>query len=167
VPAGAGTLASTPLPLGALHGREVVGELELSGTDSRWLKLEPLDHLIETVAMRHRIVSRRTSLVAIVEEPSVDPRAPRRRERLAVELPAGVSAEGVGLVGAGGRLNSMLAQMTKMTTGMPPAASRMRMHMFGRNSRTLDSLDVALPRRRTCACGIRPTSAGATAVRES
>ncbi len=32
---------------------------------------------IEAVAMRHPIASRRTSLVAVSEEPSVDPRAPR------------------------------------------------------------------------------------------
>jgi hypothetical protein len=35
--------------------------------------------------------------VAIAEEPSVDPRAPRRRERLPVEMPVGVSAAGTGL----------------------------------------------------------------------
>jgi Ca-activated chloride channel family protein len=101
VPAGAGTLASTPLALGALHGREVVGELELGLPGSQRLRVQSLDHEIESVAMRHRIVSRRTSLVAIAEAPSVDPRAPRRRERLVVELPAGVSAEGVGLVEMG------------------------------------------------------------------
>ena len=38
--------------------------------------------------------------MAIAEEPSVDPKAPRRRERLAVEVPAGMSAEGLGLGGA-------------------------------------------------------------------
>jgi hypothetical protein len=35
--------------------------------------------------------------VAIAEEPSVDPKAARRRERLALEVPAGMSAEGLGL----------------------------------------------------------------------
>jgi hypothetical protein len=38
-----------------------------------------------------------TSLVAISEDVTVDPMDPRRRERLPVEVPAGVSAEGVGL----------------------------------------------------------------------
>jgi hypothetical protein len=52
---------------------------------------------IESLGLRHRIVTRRTSLVAISEDPTVDPKDPRRRERLAVELPHGVSAEGVGL----------------------------------------------------------------------
>ena len=39
----------------------------------------------------------RTSLIAISEEPTVDPKQPRRVERLAVEVPYGVSAEGAGL----------------------------------------------------------------------
>ncbi len=96
--------SATPLPLGAHHGREIIADLE----SGEVLKEDALSYLIgrgsggaereiERVAMRHKIVSRRTSLVAIAEEPSVDPLAPRRRERLAVELPAGVSAEGVGL----------------------------------------------------------------------
>lgn len=80
-------LVRTPLPLGALHGRTLVDRLELTAARGR----------IERVAMRHRIVSRETSLVAIAEEPGVEPGAPRRRERLAVELPAGVSAEGAGM----------------------------------------------------------------------
>ena len=87
----------TPLPLGALHGRALVAEYEL-GMDPADLRRRGSDR-IERCALRHRIASSRTSLVAIAEEPSVDPRAPRRRERLAVELPAGVSAEGVGLCG--------------------------------------------------------------------
>jgi hypothetical protein len=41
-----------------------------------------------------------TSLIAISEDTTVDPRDPRRCERLPVEVPAGVSAEGVGLMPA-------------------------------------------------------------------
>lgn len=95
----AGELPWTPLPLGALHGREVVAELELERAGSA--DRARIDSEIEARALRHRIASRRTSLVAIAEEVSVDPRAPRRRLRLAVELPAGVSAEGVGLLTGG------------------------------------------------------------------
>ena len=88
-------LTATSLPLGALYGREIVADLELdrvageTGADA--------DRRIEENALRHRIVSRMTSLVAIAEEPSVDPKLPRRRERLAVEVPAGVSPAASGL----------------------------------------------------------------------
>jgi hypothetical protein len=56
-----------------------------------------LEKKIESLGLRHGIASRMTSLIAISEDPTVDPKDPRRRERLAVELPAEVSAEGVGL----------------------------------------------------------------------
>ncbi|HEY6866595.1 MAG TPA: hypothetical protein VI792_05015, partial [Candidatus Eisenbacteria bacterium] len=87
---------SSPIPIGALHGREAIADLEqelAAGGDA-----ETLGQQIESRGLRHRVTSSRTSLVAIAEEPSVDPKQPRRRERLAVELPAGVSAEGVGLM---------------------------------------------------------------------
>jgi hypothetical protein len=87
------------LPIGALHGREAVADLELELFAGREANRKAIERRIEQCAMRHRIVSRRTSLVAIAEEPSVDPKEPRRRERLAVELPAGISAEGAGLMG--------------------------------------------------------------------
>ncbi len=90
-----GGTSGTALPLGALHGRERILDLEAGlvapGRD------HDLNRAIETLALRHRVVSRRTSLVAVAEEPSVDPRMPRRRERLPVEMPHGVSSEGVGL----------------------------------------------------------------------
>lgn len=84
----------TTVPLGALYGRETIADLELGGARS--------DDRVMKVAMRHRIASRVTSLVAISEEPSVDPRSPRRRVALPVEVPAFVSAEGVGLRALGG-----------------------------------------------------------------
>ena len=91
----AAALTATSLPIGALYGREIISDLELdaalgeTGVD--------VDRLIEENALRHRIASRMTSLVAIAEEPSVDPKLPRRRERLAVEVPAGVSPAASGL----------------------------------------------------------------------
>ncbi len=62
----------------------------------RIVQVSALEGQIEAAGLRHRVVSRRTSLVAISEEPAVDPQAPCRRVRLAVELPEDVSAEGVG-----------------------------------------------------------------------
>jgi hypothetical protein len=98
-------LPASPLPIGALHGREVIADQEsaLTGAESN----EDLDQQIEACGMRHRIASRRTSLVAIAEKPSVDPRQPSRRERLPVELPHGVSAEGTGLLGGGAVIAAM------------------------------------------------------------
>jgi Ca-activated chloride channel homolog len=92
--AGSGSI-TMPLSIGALYGRETIADLEAHPTGAG--NPRTLDARIEAVGMRHRITSRRTSLVAIAEQPSVDPLAPRRREKLAVELPAGVSAAGVGL----------------------------------------------------------------------
>jgi hypothetical protein len=77
------------VPLGALYGREVIADLELSAQRS--------DRKVEATALRHRIASRMTSMVAIAEEPTVDPRQPRRRETLPVEVPAFQSAETLGL----------------------------------------------------------------------
>lgn len=88
-------LRASPLPLGALYGRERIADLEAGVARPE----ADLEAAIERIGLRHRVVSRRTSLVAVAEEPAIDPRAPRRRERLAVEMPHGVSAEGVGYVG--------------------------------------------------------------------
>jgi Ca-activated chloride channel homolog len=110
----------TTLPLGALHGRELVADLELegaAGADRR-----EIDRAIERLALRHRIVSRRTSLVAVAVTPSVDPRAPRRRERLAVELPAGVSAEAVGLASPG----ALVDRANGVTTAASPSGHVVR-----------------------------------------
>ena len=81
--------AVTAVPLGALYGREAIADCELSPgrTDAK----------VKTIALRHRIASRMTSLVAVAEEPNIDPKAPRRRVVVPVELPAFVSAAGVGL----------------------------------------------------------------------
>jgi Ca-activated chloride channel homolog len=108
----AGGPPATPLPIGALYGREVVADLEIEMAAGR--DAAGAGRRIERCAMRHRIVSRRTSLVAIAEEPSVDPKQPRRRERLAVELPAGVSAEGVGLVPSGPMMLSLGSESVRL-----------------------------------------------------
>ncbi|HEY6572111.1 MAG TPA: hypothetical protein VI198_02230, partial [Candidatus Eisenbacteria bacterium] len=113
----------SPLPLGALYGRERIADVESASVESAG----NLDDVIESLGLRHRVVSRRTSLVAIAEEPSVDPRAPRRREKLAVEMPYGVSAEGVGLgvpLAMGGSL--MLAEFDASVDLAAPAAAFLR-----------------------------------------
>jgi Ca-activated chloride channel family protein len=88
----------TSLPVGALFGRECVTELELQHAAVGYSRGDAnanrkrLENRIEKVALRHRIVSRRTSLVAIAEDVSADPTKPRRKERIAVELPRDVAA---------------------------------------------------------------------------
>jgi Ca-activated chloride channel family protein len=88
--------AASELPIGALFGREAVADRELLLAASR-SEQPSIEATIEALGKRHRIPTRRTSLVAVADEPSVDPREPRQRRRIEVEVPAGVSAEGVGL----------------------------------------------------------------------
>lgn len=112
-------LPTTPLPLGAVHGRALVAECEclgvrdeaagfaerlverFRGTTRVLAEPDSVRRRIQTLGMRHRIVTRETSLVAIAEWVGVDPKQPVRRERLAVEVPAGVSAIGSGAVYGG------------------------------------------------------------------
>ena len=104
---------ATPLPIGALFGREAIADLELTLAASA-SNAEAIDAEIEALGLRHRITSRRTSLVAIAEEPTVDPSAPTRRQRIAAELPAGVSAQGSGLLGGGGETLMLARQLPFM-----------------------------------------------------
>ena len=92
-------LTKTPLPIGALYARELVADVELQRAQNPE-RARSFDRRIEDIALQHRVTSRCTSLVAIAEEPGVNPLAARRHERLPVEVPAGVSAEGAEL-GAG------------------------------------------------------------------
>lgn len=92
-------LPASPLPLGALFGREAIEDLEMQlAATGRGPEAGALETQIENLGLRHGIVSRKTSLIAISEDPTVDPKDPRRRQRLAVEIPADVSAEGTGLI---------------------------------------------------------------------
>ncbi len=91
-------LCITSLPIGALFGRETIEDAEIdlaADFDKRGNRIEKL---IESLGLRHGISSRMTSLIAISEDPTVDPKNPRRRERLPLEVPAGISAEGAGLM---------------------------------------------------------------------
>jgi Ca-activated chloride channel family protein len=118
--------SKTTLPLGALFGKEAIEDLELQFSVARRSgEAEGIELKIERLGLRHRIASRKTSLIAISEDRTVDPRDPRRREKLAVELPAEVSAEGVGL---------------KMfpCTAAPPSARRLR-----RGAVAMDSLKLS------------------------
>jgi Ca-activated chloride channel family protein len=106
---------ATTLPVGALFGREAIEDAELrlaaAGAGGEAAACEAG---IEKLGLRHGIASRQTSLIAISEDPAVDPKNPRRREHLAVELPAEVSAEGVGLVSRTIPCASMPTLMARM-----------------------------------------------------
>ena len=78
-----------------LFARDAIEELE-----ARAAMGEGVDAEIERLALDHAIASRLTSWIAVSEEPTADPREPVRRVRVAQELPAGLSAEGLGLRGA-------------------------------------------------------------------
>lgn len=79
----------------ALFARERVEDHEtaLAGGASASV----IDAAVESLGLALQIATRRTSWVAIRHEPTVDPRLPTRRARMPHELPAGMSAEGVGL----------------------------------------------------------------------
>jgi Ca-activated chloride channel family protein len=135
-------LQSSELPLGALHGRERIEEVELR-IAARGESTPPLESEIERLGMRHRIASRRTSLVAVADEPSVDPRQPRRREKLAVEMPADVSAVGVGLGGAGLMLGTRGLADGALLRSVVPARLMARFQTLGDVG--MDLADVAGP----------------------
>ena len=78
-----------------LYGREAVEDLELRAACGE----RSVDAEIERLGLRFQIATRRTSWVAVSEEPAVDPTQPTRRERMPHELPAGLSVEGLGLRG--------------------------------------------------------------------
>jgi len=110
--------ASHPsLPLGAFYGRERVEDCEMRlAAAGHGTQHESILEEIERLGVRHQIVTRRTSFVAISEDVTVDPSDPRRRQRLAVELPAEVSAEGVGL--ATGQPFATRMQLQEYTAGL-------------------------------------------------
>ena len=91
-------LSTTSLPIGALFGRKAIEDAEMIFAAECGGRKDEIEKLIESLGLRHRITSRMTSLFAVSEDTTVDPRDPRRQERLPVEVPAGVSAEGAGLM---------------------------------------------------------------------
>ena len=55
------------------------------------------DPEIERLGLAFQVATRLTSWIAVSEEPTVDPGAPTRRERMPQQLPHGMSVEGLGL----------------------------------------------------------------------
>jgi Ca-activated chloride channel family protein len=92
-PCGAGSAAVV-----ALFGRESVEDLELDLACGA--ERSSIDREIERIGLTFGLATRRTSWIAVAEEPSVDPREPVRFERVPQELPYGMSVAGLGLAEA-------------------------------------------------------------------
>jgi Ca-activated chloride channel family protein len=82
----------------ALFGREKVEDLEMRLCAGE--PAESIDRAVEKVGLEFQIATRVTSWIAVSDEPSVDPKAPTRKQRVPQELPFGVSVDGLGLRGA-------------------------------------------------------------------
>lgn len=101
----------------ALYARERVEDLD---TQAAAGETNGIDSQIERLGLDFQIATRRTSWVAIAEEPTVDPGQPVRRERIPHLLPHGMSAEGLGLREAA---TSPAMAMPMICLSAPPAAS--------------------------------------------
>jgi Ca-activated chloride channel homolog len=116
----------------ALFGREKVEDLEMRLCAGE--AAETIDRAIERIGLDFQIATRTTSWVAVSEEPTVDPKAPTRKQRIPQELPFGVSVDGIGLRHAGpagmpmqaqslGRTRSaMITRGGFVASALPPAA---------------------------------------------
>ena len=132
-----------------LYGRERIEDLE-----TRRAAGEPssaMDEAVEGLGLAFQIASKRTSWVAIDEEPSVDPGVPTRRERVPHQLPHAMSAEGLGLRApmARGFGGGMAQAMMGMIPGAPPVAAAMpsfRAKAKKETSRVAEEREAAKPR---------------------
>jgi Ca-activated chloride channel family protein len=111
----------------ALFAREAAEdlELELAAGGAR----RAIDEQLERLGLDFQIATRLTSWLAVAEQASVDPRTPSRREKIAQELPYGMSVEGLGLREAH-PMPAMPAQVQGAPSGMlartrsfPPASA--------------------------------------------
>ncbi len=118
--------------LAALFGREKVEDLEMRLCAGE--PAEAIDRAVEGIGLDFQIATRLTSWVAVGEEPSVDPKAPTRKQRIPQELPFGVSVDGLGLRGgpsgmpmAALGMSRTRAQAYSVSALAPPAAPSGRM----------------------------------------
>jgi Ca-activated chloride channel homolog len=84
------------LAIATLYAREAVEDLELQEAAGR-VSAGEAEPEIERIGLAFQIATRRTAWVAVSEEPTTDPTAPIRRERIPHELPYGMSIDGLGL----------------------------------------------------------------------
>lgn len=115
IAAQSGNQAAAPL-----FGRMRVADLELDRDAGEGRSVDPR---IEAAGLRYRIATRMTTWIAESVERMVDPTAPSRTEVMPHLLPAGMSAEGVGLRAASGMAK---AEVAAGFGGAPPAPSMKR-----------------------------------------
>jgi Ca-activated chloride channel family protein len=151
---------TSPVPIGALFGRESVEDQELLLAFMQdYDDSSAVEGAIEALGLRHRITTRRTSLVAISDEPTVDPTKPRRRRRLEVDVPAGVSAEGAGLhpqMLAKGVMHQRSAFLGREFMTGPPGAQKHAAEFRGSYARSpiLDGSEALPPSSVTIECRV-------------
>jgi Ca-activated chloride channel family protein len=78
--------------IAALFAHEAVDDLEACAAAG-----DDADAAIERIGLDFAIATRRTSWVAVSEQPTVDPTAPTRHTRIPQAVPYGMSIQGVGL----------------------------------------------------------------------
>ncbi|MCB9780186.1 MAG: VWA domain-containing protein [Alphaproteobacteria bacterium] len=110
--AGAGNPA-----MATLYARECVEEAELDAACG-----QSVDARIEALGLSFQISTRLTSWVAVSRETTVDPQAATRTETVPQALPYGMSAQGLGLRGAGAPLGRMRASAMPASLAMDAAA---------------------------------------------
>ena len=115
-------------------GREQVEDLEMQVAAGN--ETAECERQIEALGLQFRLATRFTSWIAVSHEPTVDPQAPVRKERMPHELPYGMSVEGLGLRQAmaaypAAVCKSMLREeadvvydMARTAMPQPPAAPR-------------------------------------------
>ena len=96
-----------------LHAREAIEDLETRVAAGE----RGHDAEIERLGLTFQVATRLTSWIAVSEEPTVDPGAPTRRERMPQQLPHGMSVEGLGLrAGTAGPMPAMAIAGAPMRT---------------------------------------------------
>ena len=111
--------------LAKLYGRELVEDLELQ--IAAGFEKGAMDREIERAGLDFQISTRLTSWVAVSKAKTVDPGAPTRHEEVPVELPHGMSAEGMGLRRRSGAVAAAPAQAVLaqgMAKGAPAPAPK-------------------------------------------
>ncbi|RME23328.1 MAG: VWA domain-containing protein, partial [Deltaproteobacteria bacterium] len=139
VPPGSGSPAVI-----TLYGRAAVDTTELEEAHIG----RPADEQVEQLGLDYRIVTRRTSWIAVSETRTVDPGAPSRRETVPQLLPHGTDALGFGLRPCRGIPSPPVSAPAaapprrRLPASAPPPPSARRTRLFEQRSTMLRALTV-------------------------